>query len=122
MKSLIDKLYEPEKYGVVEIVVGIQALIDERDVWKKACELASEGDEKFPASVMAQGAYLRAKQIIEEENKKQIQIPDTATAAGLRLMGIIDAAASVALDKDPDCHTCHDSCTEFEGCPGRKKT
>jgi hypothetical protein len=35
--------------------------------------------------------------------------------------GIIgEARASVALDKDPECHTCHDLCDEFPQCPGRK--
>jgi hypothetical protein len=32
-----------------------------------------------------------------------------------------EAAASVALDKDPDCHTCHNECTEYPQCPGRKE-
>jgi hypothetical protein len=35
--------------------------------------------------------------------------------------GIIgEAKASIALDKDPDCHTCHNECTEFEYCPGNQ--
>jgi len=31
-----------------------------------------------------------------------------------------EARASVALDHDPDAHTCHEECREFPGCPGHR--
>ena len=36
MKSLIEKIYEPDTYGLIEIATEIQALIDDRDCYKRA--------------------------------------------------------------------------------------
>lgn len=44
-----------------------------------------------------------------------------AIVSFFRLMLIKEAAASVALDKDPNCHTCNPECDEYPGCPASKR-
>lgn len=53
---------------------------------------------------------------IDEEK----ELKKAAFRSFLRWAVIAEAKASVALDKDPDCHTCNMECTEFPQCPGNK--
>lgn len=58
---------------------------------------------------------------IHEYDVNQEAAARRATIETFIRWGLIgEAKASIALDKDPNLHTCHMACIEYEYCPGNK--